>query len=165
MNKKFNMSEIPTSMKEAFLSVCTDLSSINEALGLNTDRVDAKLTLEYICELKAQIASAQQQEPFCYITKTAHKNWLAENKEAAMHFLLGSAGECSPRFPLYAAPVIPPIALPAAADRSDDLSMLVVRLARALAKAAPGHDLPREAMDYLKRNNLHGSPLRDMPTD
>jgi hypothetical protein len=42
----------------------------------------------------------------------------------------------------------------------DDLSALVSRLVRALNKSAPTHDLPEKAMDYLRRKNLLGSPLR-----
>lgn len=41
-----------------------------------------------------------------------------------------------------------------------DLARLVTRLARQLAKAAPDNELPEMAMDFLSRNNLHGSPLR-----
>lgn len=44
---------------------------------------------------------------------------------------------------------------------ADDLSALVQRLARALRKAAPDNDLPEKALDYLRRKNLQGSPLRD----
>lgn len=44
-----------------------------------------------------------------------------------------------------------------------DLAMLVARLARALRKAAPEHDLPARAMDYLQREGLCGSPLREAP--
>jgi len=42
-----------------------------------------------------------------------------------------------------------------------DLAMLVARLVRALRKAAPEHELPEKAMDYLRRNGLCGSPLRE----
>jgi len=42
----------------------------------------------------------------------------------------------------------------------ENLSALVVRLARALKKAQPGHPLPAQAMAYLQRNGLAGSPLR-----
>lgn len=41
-----------------------------------------------------------------------------------------------------------------------DLSMLVARLARKLRKAAPADELPAQALDYLNRNGLKGSPLR-----
>ncbi len=44
---------------------------------------------------------------------------------------------------------------------TDDLAALVRRLARSLRKAAPDHDLPSKALDYLARNGLQGSPLRD----
>lgn len=44
-----------------------------------------------------------------------------------------------------------------------DLAMLVAQLARALRKAAPAHDLPARAMDYLQREGLCGSPLREAP--
>jgi hypothetical protein len=44
-----------------------------------------------------------------------------------------------------------------------DLAMLVAKLARALRKAAPEHDLPARAMDYLQREGLCGSPLREAP--
>jgi hypothetical protein len=49
---------------------------------------------------------------------------------------------------------------PASDARLDDLSALVSRLAQALSKAAPTHDLPAKAMDYLRRKDLLGSPLR-----
>lgn len=42
-----------------------------------------------------------------------------------------------------------------------DLAMLVARLARKLRKAAPADELPVQALDYLNRNGLKGSPLRD----
>lgn len=44
---------------------------------------------------------------------------------------------------------------------ADDLVALVQRLARALRKAAPDNELPEKALDYLRRKNLQGSPLRD----
>ena len=44
---------------------------------------------------------------------------------------------------------------------TDDLAALVRRLAHSLRKAAPGNDLPEKALDYLKRESLQGSPLRD----
>jgi hypothetical protein len=47
--------------------------------------------------------------------------------------------------------------------RSDvgELAMLVKRLAQSLLKAAPEHDLPSKALDYLRRARLCGSPLRE----
>ena len=42
----------------------------------------------------------------------------------------------------------------------DDLVMLVRQLATKLRKVAPDTDLPERAIDYLKRHNLQGSPLR-----
>ena len=45
-------------------------------------------------------------------------------------------------------------------DQASDMSMLIARLARALAKADPTSELPAGAIDYLKRNGLQGSPLR-----
>lgn len=44
----------------------------------------------------------------------------------------------------------------------DDLSALTKRFVRHLRKAAPGNDLPEKALDYLKRNRLIGSPMRDI---
>lgn len=44
---------------------------------------------------------------------------------------------------------------------TDDLAALVRRLAHSLKKAVPSNDLPEKAMDYLKRKDLQGSPLRD----
>lgn len=43
----------------------------------------------------------------------------------------------------------------------DDLAMLVRRLVRSLEKANPGTDLAPQALDYLKRKGLQGSPLRE----
>ena len=43
-----------------------------------------------------------------------------------------------------------------------DLAMLVARLARKLRKAAPADGLPAQALDYLNRNGLKGSPLREV---
>jgi hypothetical protein len=47
-----------------------------------------------------------------------------------------------------------------AAGQVDDMATLIRRLARALQKAAPEHDLPAKALDYLKRKRLDASPLR-----
>lgn len=44
----------------------------------------------------------------------------------------------------------------------DDMPALIRRLVHALRKAAPEHDLPAKALDYLKRHGLQGSPLRDV---
>ena len=41
-----------------------------------------------------------------------------------------------------------------------DLAMLVARLARKLLKATPADELPAQALDYLNRNGLTGSPLQ-----
>ena len=46
---------------------------------------------------------------------------------------------------------------------ADDLAALVKRLAHLLRKAAPGSNLPEIALDYLARNKLEGSPLRETP--
>lgn len=46
-----------------------------------------------------------------------------------------------------------------------DLAMLVARLARKLRKAAPADELPAQALDYLNRNGLKGSPLREGVAD
>lgn len=43
---------------------------------------------------------------------------------------------------------------------ADDLVTLVKRLVRELRKAAPDHDLPATALDYLRRKGLQGSPFR-----
>lgn len=43
---------------------------------------------------------------------------------------------------------------------TEDLAALVVRLARALRKAAPDHDLPKKAQGYLNDKGLQGSVLR-----
>lgn len=43
----------------------------------------------------------------------------------------------------------------------DDLAALVHRLARALRRAAPDHDLPVRALDYLARHGLQGSVWRE----
>lgn len=45
----------------------------------------------------------------------------------------------------------------------DDLAQIVKRLASSLRKATPDNDLPDKAMDYLKRKELLGSPLREVP--
>lgn len=44
---------------------------------------------------------------------------------------------------------------------TDDLAALVRRLAHALRKAEPDNELSDKALDYLKRNGLTGSILRD----
>ena len=54
-----------------------------------------------------------------------------------------------------------PVAAQAEPDqRLDDLRLLVGRLVRALRKAAPGNELAEQAVDYLARAGLKGSPLR-----
>jgi len=52
-----------------------------------------------------------------------------------------------------------------AAATIGDLATLVSRLAHAMRKAAPEHELPGLAMEYLRRNGLCGSPLRDSGAD
>ncbi|WP_455806692.1 hypothetical protein [Pseudomonas fluorescens] len=42
----------------------------------------------------------------------------------------------------------------------DDLAALVKRFVRRLRNAAPGNDLPEQALDYLARKGLQGSPMR-----
>jgi len=67
---------------------------------------------------------------------------------------------------LVARGLVPSIYAPMAAApqapeaRVDDLAALVKRLVQALRKAAPNHVLPAQALDYLKRQGLQGSPLR-----
>ena len=45
----------------------------------------------------------------------------------------------------------------------DDLAMLVRRLVRSVRNAAPEQAIAEQAMDYLRRNGLDGSPLRASP--
>lgn len=47
-----------------------------------------------------------------------------------------------------------------AAQDVDELAMLVRKLVHSLRKAAPDHDLPQRAMDYLASRGLQGNPLR-----
>jgi len=56
---------------------------------------------------------------------------------------------------------VPDWMIDAPAASVDDLAMLVRKLAHSLRKAAPGHALPDQAVDYLRRHHLDGSPLRD----
>jgi hypothetical protein len=42
----------------------------------------------------------------------------------------------------------------------DDLSAMTKKLVHRLGKAAPNDDLAAQAMDYLKRKHLQGSPMR-----
>lgn len=63
--------------------------------------------------------------------------------------LIDNARIITPAAPIANTPAVP-----------DDLAALVKQLVQALRKAAPDHDLPTRALDYLKRNNLQGSPLR-----
>lgn len=44
----------------------------------------------------------------------------------------------------------------------DDLAQLVKRLVHQLRKAAPDNELSEKALDYLKRKELLGSPLREV---
>lgn len=50
-----------------------------------------------------------------------------------------------------------------AQNRILDMSMLIKRLVARLKKFSPADDLCDKATDYLNRNNLMGSPLRDPP--
>lgn len=45
----------------------------------------------------------------------------------------------------------------------ENLTQLVLRLSQSLRKAEPTHDLPAKALDYLQREGLCGSPLREEP--
>lgn len=59
---------------------------------------------------------------------------------------------------------MPTLQVTLARGNEGDLAALVKRLARALRKAKPGNEMSDQAMDYLKRQGLLGSPLRDAPT-
>jgi hypothetical protein len=71
------------------------------------------------------------------------------------------------RFRNFAAAVIAadrataPVSVAEPVAAMDDMRMLIERLAHSLRKAAPGNDLSDQAMDYLKRMGLVGSPLRN----
>jgi hypothetical protein len=55
-----------------------------------------------------------------------------------------------------------PQAVPAAPIK-EDLAVLVRKLAYSLRKASPEHTLPNQAIEYLRRHDLQGSPLRISP--
>jgi hypothetical protein len=57
-------------------------------------------------------------------------------------------------------PATPPDAAATTHGETDDLAMLVVRLARSLNNHHPDNVLSAQAMDYLRRKGLQGSPLR-----
>lgn len=42
----------------------------------------------------------------------------------------------------------------------DEMAMMIRKLAQALRKAAPEHDLPQKTLDYLKRKGLQGRVFR-----
>ncbi|VVM94676.1 hypothetical protein [Pseudomonas fluorescens] len=44
----------------------------------------------------------------------------------------------------------------------DDLAALIKRFVCRLRNAAPGNDLPEQALDYLARKGLQGSPMRSI---
>lgn len=46
----------------------------------------------------------------------------------------------------------------------DEMAMLVRRLVHSLKRIKPDSELPAQAMDYLRRHGLQGSPLRESPT-
>lgn len=48
------------------------------------------------------------------------------------------------------------------AEVVDDLAALIKRFVHRLRKAAPGNDLPEQALDYLARKGLQGSPMRSI---
>ena len=43
----------------------------------------------------------------------------------------------------------------------DDLVTLVNRMCRRIQKVSPNDDVVAQAVDYIKRKNLQGSPLRE----
>ena len=54
---------------------------------------------------------------------------------------------------------IPPNQTPES-QAMDEMAMMIRKLAQALRKAAPEHDLPQKALDYLKRKGLQGRVFR-----
>lgn len=54
---------------------------------------------------------------------------------------------------------IPPNQTPES-QAMDEMAMMIRKLAQALRKAAPEHDLPKKALDYLKRKGLQGRVFR-----
>lgn len=51
-------------------------------------------------------------------------------------------------------------AIESARSATGELAMLTKRLAQALRKAAPDNELPAQALDYMSRTRIDGSPYR-----
>ena len=83
----------------------------------------------------------EQGEPVARVTGYHSGRCVIEPLDRTSVFPVGMA--------VYAQPVRP---------MSDDLAALVSRLARALGKANPSHDLPVKAMRYLADNDLLNGP-------
>lgn len=89
--------------------------------------------------------------------RVADGKWIRTGDESVPYSLIAWANQDERATPA-------PIAAETAPDpRLQDLRMLVERLARRLAKADPLSARPAEALDYLKRVGLTGSPLRTAP--
>jgi hypothetical protein len=56
-------------------------------------------------------------------------------------------------------------AIESARSVTGELAMLTKRLAQALRKAAPDNKLPAQALDYMSRTRIDGSPYRKVGAD
>ncbi|WP_213228108.1 hypothetical protein [Caballeronia sp. NK8] len=102
------------------------------------------------CLLSASIADTAGAKPIYQVRPRNGEEWtdVSENE----YHISGGAGYLQ-RI-VYAAPSV-------ADAQVDDLRMLVQRLVHALNKASPSNDLGSKALDYLQRNGLGPSPLRE----
>lgn len=131
-----NQSSELESMTRMFHAACHDLSLINEALGLDPDDGGAEPILDAIAELRAQIASAQTEEPVAwavyngwsricfYMTEDAARDHA--QKAQKNHDLSGSLAAFRV-VPLYAAPQ------PAQADALGEEAYVAKRMTETLA--------------------------------
>ncbi|CAJ2836655.1 hypothetical protein [Burkholderia pseudomallei] len=136
------------SMTRMFHAACHDLGLINEALGLDPDDGGAEPILDAIAELRAQIASAQTDEPVAwavyngwsricfYMTEDAARDHA--QKAQKNHDLSGSLAAFRV-VPLYAAPQPAQADAPAEAREpvawvtDDDRAITAAQKQRALA--------------------------------
>ncbi|HGL6311159.1 TPA: hypothetical protein ACKFZV_001351 [Burkholderia multivorans] len=161
------------SMTRMFHAACYDLGLINEALGLDPDDGGAEPILDAIAELRAQIASAQTDEPVAWAVYNGWSRicfYMTEEdardhaqKAQKNHDLSGSLAAFRV-VPLYAAPQ--PAQADAREPHSDDVAVdsfataMKHKLALARAKGRGGWETcsPADLSRMLREHVEKGDP-------
>lgn len=143
--------------KRMFESACVALGEIGDALGCDPNEGGSEAILDAIEELRAQQVAVPQE--------TSH---------GIAHSLAGFRGGFHSQYgrnptdqeiwnhAIRSWRDLNPTPQPAYVPLTDDLVLLVWRLAASLRRAKPGSEIAQQAIDFINRKGLTPSPLRQV---